>query len=109
MKVMPIGITFIYLQGMDWLTVSASSGTTPFTFTLNAASGSLAAGTYTALVTVDGPAGGQYINVTLTVTVPGRMTISGVTNGASFTPQIAPDTWVTITGTAMAPELRPWA
>jgi uncharacterized protein (TIGR03118 family) len=37
------------------------------------------------------------------------VTASNIVNGASFGPSIAPNTWITITGTSLAPVSRSWA
>jgi uncharacterized protein (TIGR03437 family) len=71
----------LYNQGSDWLNLSPSSGTNNGTILVNANTKGLAAGNYTATITVDGGplAGGASFPVTLTVKA--AATGSGTTSG----------------------------
>ncbi|MEZ5351943.1 MAG: malectin domain-containing carbohydrate-binding protein [Bryobacteraceae bacterium] len=64
-------------SGAPWLTVSPPSGNTPSTgIVVEAATGSLAAGTYTAGITVTGAAQTRTIPVTFTISAPPTLTVA---------------------------------
>jgi hypothetical protein len=67
-----------------WLTATLSDTRTPAVLTLVAASGALAAGTYTATVPVTAPKGGspQSVTVTLAVTNAGEGPLTGLFDGS---------------------------
>ncbi|MCK6550739.1 S8 family serine peptidase, partial [Myxococcota bacterium] len=78
----------------SWLTVSPASGTAPSTITVTAATGSLAAGTYSANVTITGTGASNspvVVPVTFTVAAPApalsvspsSLSFTGVAGGAS--------------------------
>src|SRR5262249_54564724 len=73
----------LYNQGSDWLNLSPSSGQNNGTIMVNANTKGLAAGTYTASITVDGGpmAGNASFPVTLTVKAAATGTSSGTGSG----------------------------
>ncbi len=100
-----------YLNGGSWLTVSPASGVGNSTIRLDATPGSLAPGTYNAILTIDaGPiAGSRDVPVTMVLTevtppppVP-TPTVQSIVNAATFAAgPIAPGSIATIGGTNFA-------
>ena len=99
----------IYVQGANWLTLSSPKGTNEGSVQVTAQPGSLAAGSYTALIVVDaGSAGRQSIQVTLLVApapappppAAPTVVISKVLNGATLeAAPLIPGSITTLMGT----------
>lgn len=71
----------LYNQGSDWLNLSPSSGTNNGTILVNANTKGLAAGNYTATITVDGGPLAGSASFPVTLTVKAAATGSGTTSG----------------------------
>jgi len=99
-------ISVKYLSGNGWLSLSASLGENNGDVRIDAVPGSLAPGTYQAILTVNaGPlAGSQDVPVTFVITpaappVPQPPTVQSVVNGATFASgPIAPGSIATLNG-----------
>lgn len=90
----------------SWLTVSPASGTGSGSITVAAHAAGQAPGVYRATLIVQGTNSvPQYIEVPVTFTVgaSSSMTISGVTNGASFQTKAAPGMILSVFGSGLAP------
>ena len=94
--------------GGRWLTVSAASGTSPTTLTISVDPGTLAASTYSGLISVQ-PLDPQIppVNIPVTFSVaPGPPTLLAITNAASFVPgPVAPGELITLFGSRMGPDV----
>lgn len=103
-------VAFAAAATAGWLSVSAPGGTTPATLAVTANAAGLAAGEYSAALTVtaQGTANSPLtITVRLTVSASGaRPAVSRVENGASFADVIAPASWITIRGANLSPVTR---
>jgi uncharacterized protein (TIGR03437 family) len=103
-------------SGASWLTVSPSSGIGSGTLTLGINTAGLTAQTYTGAISITAAGttnSPQTISVTLTVTTPAPSTspvVTLVANAFGDSPVIAPNTWVAITGSNLAPagDARMW-
>ena len=97
----------------SWVQLSATSGTAPATLSVSVSpTGFWPAGSYSATVqiTAAGAAGSPAsVAVSLMVqSAASTVTITAVTNGASFQPGFASATWVSIFGTNLAQTTRTW-
>lgn len=93
-------------QTTKWLSVGNSSGEGPGRFTVQAASAGLSRGVYRAFITIQAPnAFPQAINlpVTLVVGASPALSISGISNAASFGPTAAPGSQMRVLGLNLAP------
>ncbi|MEO8370117.1 MAG: hypothetical protein ABI806_13030, partial [Candidatus Solibacter sp.] len=100
-----------------WLAVNPFGAATPSTLTVSATAKDIAVGTYTGslVVAISGVSGGQ-VNIPVTLNVQAApppvtkptLLSSGVVNAAGLNPAIAPGTWVTLFGTALASTTRSW-
>jgi uncharacterized protein (TIGR03437 family) len=95
-----------------WVSLSATSGTTPGTISITANPANLAPGGYTTVVTIaaaDGSVSAVAVAVTLTVQgAPAAGTITGVANAASYQTNMASATWVSIFGTNLSQLTYTW-
>jgi uncharacterized protein (TIGR03437 family) len=97
-----------------WLTVNPTGGATPAKITASIVSKDLAPGVYSGAITmtVAGAVNSsKVVPVTLILQAPvprPTVTDNGVINAAGLGSAIAPGTWVSIFGTALAPVTRPW-
>ena len=85
-----LGETTSYGKGSGWLAVAFDNGTTtaPATLTVQAQTGSLAAGAYSATISVSAPAAGnspQKIGVTFTVSTTPIVSVTGVSLNTDYT------------------------
>jgi uncharacterized protein (TIGR03437 family) len=85
----------------DWMPPATNAGNLTLYVAANAANG-------------DNSERGDHIyTAKYTVTAPGAQptppAITSVVNGASFQPNVSPGSWVTILGTSLAANTRPWA
>jgi uncharacterized protein (TIGR03437 family) len=89
-----------------WLTVTPPSGNGSASLTIVAVPGTMAAGAYTAIISVAATGATnspQALSVSLVVAPPGDTpVITSVVNGASLFPGIESGSWVTITGSNLA-------
>jgi uncharacterized protein (TIGR03437 family) len=109
-------LTWSAASSSSWLTVSPSSsvGSGPLTLGINTAG--LTAQTYNGTITVSATGAtnsAQKISVTLTVTTPAPSTapvVALVANAFGGSSVIAPNTWIAITGSNLAPagDTRVW-
>jgi uncharacterized protein (TIGR03437 family) len=91
-----------------WITANLSQTTTPSNLTLTIQPQGLAAGTYTATVTINGPtASNPSVSVPVTLVVAGTapvITVAGITNSASNkTTSVTPGMMITIYGSNFGP------
>jgi uncharacterized protein (TIGR03437 family) len=97
-----------------WLTVKPTAALTPATLDVAVTAKDLSPGVYNGIVTlaVGGVANGSFtVSVTFTIQAPAqRPTIAagGVVDAAAGGHAIAPGTWVTLFGTALATTTRAW-
>ncbi len=93
-------------SSVPWLSTSALTGTTPYSFDVKVNPAGLAVGTYRGQVVVSTAAfnspSTQAIDVTLTVVPDERPVITSVINAASFKPAIGPGMWISIIGSNLA-------
>jgi minor extracellular serine protease Vpr len=103
-------VSFTASSSAAWLTTDKSSGALPEKLSLTANPAGLAAGDYSAELTVasaDGKAVPQSIMVHLHVRAPGPL-ITSVEDGAAFGPGFANGSWLTIRGFDLAGTTRIW-
>jgi len=95
-----------------WATLSAASGPVPGTLAISVIPWNLAAGSYTANVTIAAADGSvSPVTVPVTLTVQGTLAapaITGVANAASYQPSFASATWVAIFGTNLSQNTYSW-
>jgi len=101
------GYPFTVAASAAWLKVSPASGTAPQAITVTADPGGLAAGTYTGTVTVS--AEGTTQKITVTAIVAAGPVITSVSNAASGTTAIAPNSFVSIYGSGFAAAPIVWS
>jgi uncharacterized protein (TIGR03437 family) len=98
--------------GAFWTALSATSGNAPATLSISVNPANLAAGTYTAAVTVaatDPSVSPVSIGVTLVVQgAEPAGAVTAVVNGGSFQPGIASGAWVSIFGTDLSQLTYAW-
>ena len=94
----------------SWIGLSTASGNAPGTLSISVNPASLAAGSYTGMVTVTAAgAGTAATSVTLVVQgVPPAETITAVVNAGGYQASIAPGTWISIFGTNLAGSTYSW-
>lgn len=95
-------------DGGTWLRASANQTTTPSVITISVVPGTLAAGTYTGLVSLTPSTTGsspQPIQVTMTVKAPPPPVIQSINSSASYGAlAVAPGQYVTLFGSAIGPK-----
>ena len=95
-----------------WLSAANASGSAPAQLAVSVDPANLAAGTYTGSVTISSPgAAGSPASVAVTLVVAGSQApgvVTGVTNAASFSPGVAPATWIAIFGTNLSQSTYAW-
>jgi uncharacterized protein (TIGR03437 family) len=101
------GYPFTVSASAPWLKVSPASGTAPQAITVTADPGGLAAGTYTGTVSVS--AEGTTQKITVTAVVAAGPVITSVSNAASGTAAIAPNSFVSIYGSGFASAPLVWS
>ncbi len=113
----PLDFTVTAVSTGNWLTVTPLSGKTPANLSVGIVPGSIGAGTYTGLVTVQAPgAPNSPLSFQVVMQVSGgtapAIRSNGVVNAASAGQEIAPGSWVSLYGenlsTIPAPG-RSWA
>jgi uncharacterized protein (TIGR03437 family) len=101
------GYPFTVSSSVPWATVSPASGTAPAALTVKVDPAGLAAGSYTGVVTISAEGTTQQIAVTATVSA--GPVITSVTNGASFLPSLAPNSYITISGSGFTTAPLVWS
>jgi uncharacterized protein (TIGR03437 family) len=104
-------LSFSAAADQSWISVSPFSGATPSMLKISVNPGSNPPNTYKGNVTISSnDAGNTPFNIPIQMTISAaRPTITeNVQNGASFVEGIAPQSWVTIKGTNLAPTARTW-
>jgi len=108
----PFTASFVPSTGVNFLTITPSSGNTPGAISVSvnsAVSSTLAAGSYSGQIQVASGTGAiQTVNVTLIVSATGTPVILSITSGASFQPgAVSPGELVTIFGAGIGPPTPP--
>jgi uncharacterized protein (TIGR03437 family) len=105
-------LSWVASSSAYWATVSTAAGAVPGALSVSVIPGNLAAGTYTATVTIaaaDGSVSPVPVAVTLVVTgTQAAPAITAVGNAASYQPTFAPATWVAIFGTNLSQITYSW-
>ena len=105
-------ISWVASSAAYWATLSAAAGAIPGSVSVSVIPGNLAAGTYNTTVTIaaaDGSVSPVPVAVTLVVTgTPPTPAVTSVSNGASYQPNIAAATWVSIFGTNLSQNTYSW-
>ena len=105
-------LSWVASSSAYWATFSAASGAVPGALSVSVIAGNLAAGTYTATVTIaaaDGSVSPVSVAVTLVVTgTQAAPAITAVSNAASYQPTFASATWVAIFGTNLSQITYSW-
>jgi uncharacterized protein (TIGR03437 family) len=105
-------LTWVASSNQYWAALSATSGSLPATVNLSLIPQNLAAGTYTATVTVAATVNGVSpvtVAVTLTVTgTPPAPAITAVANAGGYQTNFASATWVAIFGTNLSQTTYSW-
>jgi uncharacterized protein (TIGR03437 family) len=102
-----VGYPFTVTASTPWLKVSPASGTAPQAITVTADPSGLAPGTYTGTVTLAAEATTE--KITVTAVVAAGPVITAVSNGASGTAAISPNSFVSIYGSGFAAAPVVWS